>query len=127
MAGPIGVVLGVAALAAANPTSVIQQGTPPDTNAITPELVAAGRKSFHGRGSCFACHGTNLEGGPIAPTLKSHEWKDAKGGDLATLYYVITHGVKGTAMVAHPGGIRDDEAARIAAYIWSVNHRGATP
>ena len=127
MAGPIGVALGVAALAAANPTSVIQQGTLPDTNAITPEVVTAGRKAFHGRGSCFACHGTSLEGGPIAPTLKSHEWKDAKGGDLETLYYVITHGVKGTAMVARPGGIRDDEAARIAAYIWSVNHRGAKP
>ena len=115
-----------AAAQSAAPSSV-QGVAPPDTSAITPEMVAQGREIFHGRGTCFACHGTKLEGGPIAPPLTAHQWKSAKGGDLAAIFYVDTHGVPGTMMVAHPGGISDADAARVAAYIWSVNHRGAKP
>ena len=127
VAGPLGFVLSVVALAAPPHPPAVQQQVLPDTNAISPEMVTAGRKVFHGQGSCFACHGMNLEGGPIAPTLKSHAWKDAKGGDLIAIYYVITHGVNGTAMVSHPGGISDADAVRVATYIWSVGHRGAKP
>lgn len=99
----------------------------PDTNAITPAMVKAGRQIFHGKGTCFACHGANLQGGPIAPPLTAHHWKDAKGGDLAAIYYVDTHGVTGTVMVAHPGGISDADALNVASYIWSVGHHLAKP
>ena len=100
---------------------------PLDSTAITPEAIATGRQIFHGKGMCFACHGARLEGGPIAPPLKPHNWKDAKGGDLDAIFYVDTHGVQGTAMVPHPGGITDAEASKVAAYIWSVGHRGVQP
>jgi mono/diheme cytochrome c family protein len=99
----------------------------PDTSAIPAEMVSAGRRIFHGQGTCFACHGPNLEGGPIAPTLKPHAWKDAMGGELSAIYYVDTHGVRGTVMVAHPGGISDADAVRVAAYVWSVDHDRAKP
>jgi len=108
-------------------TSRARQGTALDTNAITPEMIAAGRRIFHGKGGCSACHGMNLEGDPVAPTLKQHSWKDAKDGDLGAIFYVDTHGVTGTVMVAHPGGISDAEATNVAAYIWSVSHRGTKP
>jgi mono/diheme cytochrome c family protein len=104
-----------------------RQGTALDTNAITPEIVVAGRRIFHGKGGCYACHGPNLEGGPVAPPLKQHAWKDAKGGDLDAIFYIDTHGVAGTVMLAHPGGINDAEATNVAAYIWSVGHRGIKP
>ena len=90
-------------------------------------MVAQGRQIFHGRGTCFACHGMKLEGGPIAPPLTAHQWKSAKGGDFDAILYVDTHGVPGTMMVAHPGGISDADAVRVAAYIWAVNHRGEKP
>ena len=90
-------------------------------------MIAAGRRIFHGKGGCFACHGTNLEGGPVAPPLKQHTWKDAKGGDLDAIFYIDTHGVAGTVMLAHPGGISDAEASNVAAYIWSVGRRGIKP
>lgn len=99
----------------------------PDTALITPAVVDAGRAIFHGQGTCLACHGANLEGGPIAPTLRAHPWRDAHDGDFDAIYHVVTHGVAGTAMVAHPGGISDADALRVAAYIWSVDHRGAKP
>lgn len=101
--------------------------TQPDTNSITPAMIDAGRRIFHGKGTCFACHGMRLEGGPVAPPLQPHQWKDAKGGELSAIFYVDTHGVAGTLMIAHPGGISDAEAANVAAYIWSVGNRGAKP
>ncbi|HEX7545380.1 MAG TPA: hypothetical protein VF368_01550, partial [Gemmatimonadaceae bacterium] len=33
-----------------------------DTSKITPAMVDAGRAIFHGKGTCFACHGMQLEG-----------------------------------------------------------------
>lgn len=99
----------------------------PDTSAITPELINAGRRVFHGSGTCFGCHGMGLEGGPIAPTLKAHAWKDAKAGDLAQIYRVVIHGVLNTAMLPRPGGISADDAAHVSMYVWAVSHRGAKP
>ena len=125
--GPVCLASGLIAASAAFRPAAAQSAGLPDTTAITPEMVNAGRRIFHGNGTCFACHGTNMEGGPVAPTLKAHAWKDAKGGELTAIYYIITHGVHGTVMVSHPGGISDADAARVASYIWSVSHRGAKP
>lgn len=102
-------------------------GEEPDTATITPAMVDAGRGVFHSRGTCFACHGMKLEGTQLAPTLIKKVWKDAKGGELKNIYFVVTHGVSGTLMVALPAGISKTDAANAASYIWSVNHRGAKP
>ncbi|MDQ6886213.1 MAG: cytochrome c [Gemmatimonadota bacterium] len=126
-AGPLGFTLSVLASVSAHRSPAIQPAALPDTNAISPDMVNAGRRVFHGQGTCFACHGMNLEGGPVAPTLKAHAWKDATAGDLAAIYKVVIHGVSGTLMVSHPGGISDGDAVRVATYIWSVSHRGAKP
>lgn len=106
----------------------LHQGTAqPDTAAITPAMVDLGRAIFHGKGTCFVCHGQNLEGGQVAPTLKSHAWRDAKNGDFAAIYYVATHGVPSTLMVSHPGGISNAEALAVASYVWSVGQGKAKP
>ena len=99
----------------------------PDTNAIAPAAIDVGRALFHGKGTCFACHGAQLEGTQVAPTLKAHDWRDAKNGQLDEIFRVLTHGVSSTLMVAFPGGISRPEALNIAAYIWSVNNRKAKP
>lgn len=121
--------LGVVSLLIAG-SAQAQQATPPatpDTNAITPAMVDLGRAIFHGKGTCFACHGGQLEGSQIAPTLKAHAWRDAKNGQLDEIFRVATHGVSGTVMVAFPGGISAAEARSVASYIWSVNNRGVKP
>jgi mono/diheme cytochrome c family protein len=103
------------------------QQAAPDTAAITPQAVDQGRAIFHGKGTCFACHGSHLEGTQLAPTLKSHAWRDAKNGQLDELFRVVTHGVPSTVMVALPGGISRTDALNVASYIWSVNNRNAKP
>jgi mono/diheme cytochrome c family protein len=99
----------------------------PDTSAITPATVDLGRAIFHGKGTCFACHGQRLEGSQIAPTLLTHAWRDAKNGEFAAIYRVATHGVPSTLMVAYPGGISATEAMAVASYVWSVGKGKAKP
>jgi mono/diheme cytochrome c family protein len=114
--------------ASASALALHQQGTAqPDTSAITPAMVDLGRAIFHGKGTCFACHGQKLEGSQIAPTLKSHAWRDAKNGEFAQIYRVATHGVPSTLMVAFPGGISPTEAMAVASYVWSVGQGKAKP
>ena len=98
-----------------------------DTTAVTPERVELGRAIFHGQGTCFACHGTKLEGSQIAPTLMPHQWRDAKNGEFAAIYYVATHGVRSTLMVASPGGISQEQALAVASYVWSVSRGKIKP
>lgn len=99
----------------------------PDTSAITPATVDLGRAIFHGKGTCFACHGQKLEGTQIAPTLMPHAWRDAKNGEFAAIYHVATHGVPSTLMVAYPGGISAAEALAVASYVWSVGKGKVKP
>ena len=117
----------VAVAALAVPHRILAQDVAPDTNAVTPAMVDLGRAIFHGKGTCFACHGAQLEGTQLAPTLKAHAWRDAKNGQLDEIFRVVTHGVTGTVMVAFPGGVSRPEALNVAAYIWSVNNRKAKP
>ena len=107
--------------------SAYAQEVTPDTAAVTPQAVDAGRAIFHGKGTCFACHGAQLEGTQLAPTLKSHAWRDAKNGQLDEIFRVVMHGVPSTVMVALPGGISRADALNVASYIWSVNRRNAKP
>jgi mono/diheme cytochrome c family protein len=101
--------------------------TSASADSASPAAIDAGRKIFHGQGTCISCHGSNLEGTPIAPTLMAHEWKDAKGGSYEAIVGVVTNGVPGTAMVSHPGGISDDDVKKVAAYVWAVSHGKAKP
>lgn len=105
-----------------------QQGTgQPDTSAITPAKVDLGRAIFHGKGTCSACHGKKLEGSQIAPTLMPHAWRDAKNGEFAAIYRVVTRGVPSTLMVAYPGGISPAEAMAVASYVWSASKGKVKP
>ena len=117
--------------ASAAALALFQNPSPPqaprDTSIITPQMVDLGREIFHGQGTCFACHGQKLEGSQIAPTLMPHEWRDAKNGDFSAIYYVATHGVPGTLMVAFPGGITREQALAVASYVWSVSHGKVKP
>ena len=121
--------VGILMVAAGTAVGIRQQGTvqQPDTAAITPAMVDLGRAIFHGKGTCFACHGQNLEGTQIAPTLKKHAWRDAKNGEFPNIFYVATHGVSGTLMVPFPGGISNEEALAVASYVWSVGQGKAKP
>jgi mono/diheme cytochrome c family protein len=93
---------------------------------VTEEMIAQGRLVYQGAGTCFACHGAGLEGGPIAPNLKDSQWKRGTG-DFASILEVVRNGVSGTAMAAYPGGITDEQAQQVAAFVWAVAQGKTTP
>lgn len=97
-----------------------------DSVAARQKLIEAGRHVFHGEGTCFGCHGPNLEGTAIAPTLRAHKWRNGDGS-LEMIARVIRNGVPNTAMISHPGGISDTELAEVAAYIWAVSRGAVKP
>jgi mono/diheme cytochrome c family protein len=95
-------------------------------DSASPGAIGAGRDVFHGAGTCQVCHGANLEG-VVGPTLKGHMWKDAKGGGYDAILNVVLKGVPGTVILSHPGGISDDDARKVSAYVWAVSHGKANP
>jgi mono/diheme cytochrome c family protein len=103
------------------------QGQAAAADSLSPAAIDGGRQIFHGAANCQLCHGANLEGTPIAPTLQAHAWKDAKGGGYDAIVGVVTNGVAGTAMVGHPGGISDADVRKVAAYVWAVSHGKGKP
>lgn len=97
-----------------------------DSVAVRQKLIDAGRHVFHGEGTCFACHGPNLEGTAIAPTLRAHKWRNGDGS-LAMIMHVVRTGVPNTAMISHPGGINEQELLEVTAYVWAVSRGAAKP
>ncbi len=86
---------------------------------VTDEMIEAGRLVYQSAGTCFACHGAKLEGGPIAPNLNDDQWKSGSG-EYESLLETVRNGVSGSAMAAYPGGISDEQAQQVAAYIWAI-------
>ncbi len=97
-----------------------------DSVAVRQKAIDAGRHVFHGEGTCFGCHGPNLEGTAIAPTLRAHKWRNGDGS-LDMIMRVIRTGVPKTAMISHPGGINDTELLEVATYVWAVSRGAAKP
>jgi mono/diheme cytochrome c family protein len=101
-------------------------GAHPDSALLTPAVINQGRAIFHGRGSCFACHGNTLQGGPIAPPLHGPTWRHIDG-TFEAIVHRIDEGYPGSAMVAHPGGITESQVLMVAVYIYAVSHGLAQP
>jgi mono/diheme cytochrome c family protein len=101
-------------------------GSKPDSAMLTPAMINQGRAIFHGRGSCFACHGNKLQGGPIAPSLHGPTWRHIDG-TFEAIVHRIDEGYPGSAMVAHPGGITESQVLMVAVYIYAVSHGLAQP
>jgi mono/diheme cytochrome c family protein len=116
-------------LRAASPADTGHDAASTDGANVTPAMISSGRSIYHGQGGCVTCHGANLQGSAVAPPLdkQGKPWLAAKGGTYAAVVNVITHGVLGTLMIAHPNGINDATAAQVAAHIWAVNHNGVKP
>jgi mono/diheme cytochrome c family protein len=97
-----------------------------DSPVLTDQVIEAGRAIFHGSGTCHACHGDDLQGGAIAPSLRGPKWRHVDGSFSAMLDR-IRQGKDGTLMVGHPGDITDPEAVQVATYVWAVSQAKAKP
>jgi mono/diheme cytochrome c family protein len=89
-------------------------------------MIDAGRKLFHGKGTCFACHGADLQGGPVAPPLTGPAWRHISG-TFNSIVNRVDNGYAGSVMVAHPGRITEAQVVQVAAYVYAVSHGLAKP
>lgn len=103
-----------------------KRGAAPDQALLTPAMIDAGRKIFHGSGTCFGCHGDKLQGGPIAPALVGQKWRHIDGS-FDAIVDRIDNGLGGTLMVPHPGGITEAQVFMVATYVYAVSHKLAKP
>ncbi|MFN3680887.1 MAG: c-type cytochrome [Nitrospira sp.] len=85
----------------------------------SPEIIEQGKAIYHGKGTCFNCHGVDGNGnGPAAAQLNPpprnfrHQgfWRHRTEGEI---FGVIKHGSPGTAMAGFGTMLSDKE-------IWSV-------
>src|SRR5690606_8563622 len=93
---------------------------------VTQEMVAAGETLFGGGGMCFACHGANGAGGPLAPALNDSEWLNIEGS-YDEIVEVVNTGVPNPVQFPAPmlprGGtqITDEQVREVAAYVYSIS------
>jgi mono/diheme cytochrome c family protein len=99
---------------------------------VTLESVEQGRVLFAGSGLCVACHGP-FGKGLIGPDLTDSIWTTGKGS-YEEIVLRITRGVpadssgNGTAMPPRGGSpLSDEEVKMVAAYVWTLSHRGKNP
>ena len=97
-----------------------------DSAQITPAMIEQGRQIFHGKGTCQGCHGKNMTGGPIAPSLRGPTFRHIDGS-YAAIIHRVTYGLRGTVMMPHPGRINDAQIKLVAAYVYAVSHGMAQP
>ena len=95
---------------------------------VTPVAISQGDSIFHGKGNCYACHGSNAEG-TIGPNLTDAEWIHSDGSYDAIVKQVTTGVPKEASksgIVMPPRGgstITDDEVKAVAAYVYSLSHK----
>jgi mono/diheme cytochrome c family protein len=93
---------------------------------VTQAMVDDGRKLFNAN-PCFACHGTDGAGTPIAPQLSDKTWINLDGS-YPEIIKIINNGVpkpkEHAGMMPPKGGavLSDDQVKNIAAYIYSISH-----
>lgn len=96
-----------------------------DTHTAPPEIVAAGKALYEGKGGCHLCHGISGKGdGPAAhlnPTNPPSDFtscafqKEHKDGDL---FWIIKYGSPGTGMQSLiPALLSEAEGWKVVAYV----------
>ena len=98
-----------------------------ETRTAPPEIVAAGKALYEGKGRCFFCHGMNGKGtGPAAHMHATHPPRDLtdcvfqKERTDGELFWILKYGEPGTGMQRLiPGQLSEEEGWKIVAYLRS--------
>ncbi len=87
-----------------------------------PDVIEKGKALYHGKGTCVSCHGASGRGDGIAamglePSPRNFHrrgfWRHRTDGEI---FWVIKHGIAGTAMIPFGGMLTDEEIWAIIRY-----------
>ena len=93
---------------------------------VTQAMVTAGQTIYGGAGMCFACHGANGTGSPLAPALNDSTWLHIDGS-FDAIVELVNIGVPTpmqypAAMLPRGGSaITDEQVREVAAYVYSIS------
>lgn len=97
----------------------------------SPDTIEKGKALYHGKGTCFNCHGKDGDGDGVmakmldpAPRNFQHHgfWRHRTEGEI---FWVIKNGSPGTSMVGFAGQLTDEEIWAIIQYERTFSrHRG---
>lgn len=88
----------------------------------SPEVIEQGKALYHGKGTCFTCHGADGDGkgpggaklNPAPRNFKHHGfWRHRTEGEL---FWVIKHGSPGTGMIGFGQVLSDEEIWALIQY-----------
>ncbi|CAN5493380.1 hypothetical protein BH24GEM3_BH24GEM3_09570 [soil metagenome] len=95
---------------------------------VTMQMVNEGQQLF---GTvCVACHGPGGTGSPLGPALNDDQWLDIDGS-YESMVTVISNGVQQPREYPAPmpprggGNFNDEQVRSLAAYVYSLSHRGS--
>ncbi len=94
---------------------------------LSKESVQKGDEIYHGKGSCFVCHGDTGEGDGEAGVLLAPKPTDLTDPNLHMLrtdgemFWAIKYGVEGTGMFSYaPRMISEEDAWTVIHYVRSI-------
>ena len=96
-----------------------------DTRTASPEIVAAGKALYEGKGRCSFCHGISGKGdGPGASVQQEHPPRDftncafQKEREDGELFWIMKYGSSGTGMQRLiPDTLSEEEGWKVVAYV----------
>lgn len=106
-----------------------------DGRQAPPEIVAAGKVFYEGKGTCHLCHGLNGKGdGPASHMQVKNPPRDftdcafQKERDDGELFWIMKHGSPGTGMPAFiPNILSEEEGWKVVAYLRTFCKWGVPP
>lgn len=103
-----------------------------DARKASAEVIAAGKKLYEGKGTCYLCHGIGGKGdGPASHMQAAHPPRDftdcafQQARDDGELFWIIKYGSPGTGMQALiPNMLNEEEGWNVVAYLRSFCKTG---
>lgn len=107
---------------------------PPLPPGMSIQTIVEGDSIFHGKGACFACHGTEAQGLPAAgdALTVSLNWAQYQWSSIDSLIDAgIPQTLTRSPIPMPPRGGRSDltpaEVHRVAAYVWAISQTRGEP
>jgi cytochrome c5 len=101
---------------------------PPLPLGMTVDMLVGGDALFHGRGGCFACHGTEAQGLPAAGdgittalSYAQHEWRSLDSLIREGIPDPITRSPIAMPARGARGDLSAAEIQRLSAYVWAIS------
>ncbi len=101
---------------------------PPLPTGMTVYMLVEGDRLFHGRGGCFACHGTEGQGLPAAGdgitsalSYAQHEWRSLDSLIRVGLPDALTRSPIAMPARGARGDLTSAEIQQLSAYVWAIS------